>query len=123
MEMKDRILKVIQTRNVKKTEFAKAIGVSPPSVTQMCSGKINPSSQTIKLISREFGISEEWLLTGEGDMENENPHREKLENFFSGVLSTAPDDRSAFIAALDDLPADFWPMIAELARNYADKLK
>jgi len=123
MEMKDRISYIIEKRNVKKSEFAKQIKVSPASVTQMCSGKINPSAQTVDLICQRFRIREEWLLNGTGEMELDGTQREKLQNFFSDVLATAPDERSAFVAALGDLPADFWPLVATLARNYVDNLK
>lgn len=122
MEMKDRIALIIEKRNVKRSEFAKAIKISPASVTQMCSGLINPSSQTIELICQKFRVSETWLRTGEGSMDLDSPQRERLENFFADVLTTAPDERSAFIAALDTLPSDFWPMIADLARTYAENL-
>ena len=123
MEMKDRISLIIKKRNVSKSEFAREIKVAPASVTQMCSGRINPSNQTIELICQKFRIREEWLRTGEGDMEIADPQRQKLENFFADVLATAPDERSAFVAALDDLPPNFWPMVADLARNYVNNLK
>lgn len=123
MEMKDRISLIIEKRNISKSEFAREIKVSPASVTQMCSGRINPSNQTIELICQKFRIREEWLRTGEGDMEIADPQRQKLENFFADVLATAPDERSAFVAALDDLPPNFWPMVADLARNYVNNLK
>lgn len=34
----------------------------------MCSGTKIPSDRTIADICREFGVREEWLRTGEGDM-------------------------------------------------------
>lgn len=123
MEMKDRISLIIETRNIKRSAFARAIKVAPASVTQMCSGQIKPSNQTIELICREFHVREEWLRTGEGDMEIADTQRDKLNRFFQDVLATAPDERSAFVAALDDLPPEFWPLVAELARKYVDNLK
>ena len=36
------------------------------------SGRNAPSEQTIKLICFEFGINENWLRTGEGEMKAEN---------------------------------------------------
>ena len=123
MEMKDRISLIIEKRGITKSAFARAIKVAPASVTQMCSGQINPSRQTIEIICREFRIREEWLRTGEGGMEIADTQRDKLNHFFQDVLSTAPDERSAFVAALDDLDPKFWPLVAELARKYADNLK
>lgn len=121
--MKDRISQVIKDRKITKTEFAKRLNVSQAFVSQMCSGVARPSDRTIADICREFRIREEWLRTGEGDMTIADTEREKLQRFFANVLATAPDERSAFVAALADLPDAFWPLVAELARKYADNLK
>lgn len=121
--MKDRIALIIEKRSITRSAFARAIKVAPASVTQMCSGRINPSDRTISDICREFRVNEKWLRTGEGAMEIEDTQRDKLNHFFADVLATAPDERSAFVAALDDLPDEFWPLVAELARKHADNLK
>lgn len=121
--MKDRINLIIQCANISKTKFAERLNVSQAFVSQLCSGAREPSDRTIADICREFRIREEWLRTGEGEMMIADSQRDKLQHFFADVLSTAPDERSAFVAALDDLPYDFWPLVAELARKYADSLK
>lgn len=121
--MKDRINLVVQHSKLTKTAFAKRINVSQGLISQICSGATNPSDRTIADICREFRIREEWLRTGEGEMMIADSQRDKLQHFFADVLSTAPDERSAFVAALDDLPPEFWPLVAELARKYADSLK
>ena len=120
--MKDRINLVVQHSKLTKTAFAKRINVSQGLISQICSGATNPSDRTIADICREFRIREEWLRTGEGEMTIADSEMEKLQHFFADVLSTAPDERSAFVAALDDLPYEFWPLVADLARKYADGL-
>ena len=106
-----------------KTAFANSINLSQPFLSQICAGDRLPSDRTIADICREFRINEKWLRTGEGEMEIADTQRDKLQNFFADVLATAPDERSAFVAALDDLPPEFWPLVAELARKYAENLK
>lgn len=122
MDIHERISLVIKQRNVTRSDFAKAIKVTSAAVTQMCSGKTNPSPQTISLICQNFRVSENWLRTGEGKMDLDDPQSKRLENFFADVLATAPDERSAFVASLDTLPPEFWGMVADLARAYADNL-
>lgn len=121
--MKYRISLVVDKSGLTKTAFAKRINISQPFLSQLCSGYSNPSDRTISDICREFRVSEKWLRTGEGQMEIDETQRDKLNHFFADVLTTAPDERSAFIAALDDLPAEFWPLVAQLVREYADNLK
>ena len=106
-----------------KTDFAKVINISQPFLSQICSGDRIPSDRTISDICREFRVREAWLRTGEGEMEIADTQRDKLNHFFQDVLASAPDERSAFVAALDDLPAEFWPLVAELANKYAENLK
>lgn len=121
--MKERIAEIIKVRKITKTEFAKTLNVSQAFVSQLCSGASNPSERTILDICQKFRIREEWLREGKGNMEVDDSQREKLENFFSDVLTTAPDERSAFIAALDNLPPEFWPMVVELAKKIAAEYK
>lgn len=119
----DRINDVVRDSNLTKTAFAKRINVSQAMVSMLCSGSTAPSDRTIADICREFRIREEWLRTGKGDRKIADTERDKLQRFFADVLATAPDERSAFIAALADLPDAFWPLVAELARKYADSFK
>lgn len=123
MTIGERIALVIAKREIKRTDFAKEINVSPASVTQMCSGVTNPSKQTIALICQKYRVREEWLRTGEGPMEQNIPNQERLENFFADVLASAPDSRSAFIASLDTLPPELWEALVTFARQLADNLK
>lgn len=109
-------------RTKTKTDFAKTINISQPFLSQICSGARVPSDRTISDICREFRVNETWLRTGEGPTRMDSSQRDRLEHFFADVLTTAPDSRSAFIAALDTLPADFWPMIADLAKAYVANL-
>lgn len=71
-EMSERISWCIQDAGIKKAEFARRLNLSQPFISELCSGKNNPSDRTISDICREFNISEVWLRTGEGE-----PHMEK----------------------------------------------
>lgn len=121
--MKDRINFIIQQNEISKTKFAERLNVSPAFVSQMCAGARDPSDRTIKDICREFHVNENWLRTGVGSMKAKTTQREKIANFFTDVLSTAPDERSALIAALDDMPPEFWPLVVELAKNITANYK
>ena len=118
----DRIKKVVDDSRLTKTEFAKKINISQPTVSMFCSGKANPSDRTIADICREFRVNETWLRTGEGKMRIDSSQRDQLEHFFADVLTTAPDKRSAFVASLDSLPPEFWDMVADWAEAYVVNL-
>lgn len=63
-------IRYLRKEILKKTqkEFGVQIGLKPNSVSEIESGKNNPTEQTIKFICREFNINEQWLRTGEGDV-------------------------------------------------------
>lgn len=68
MELNERILLILKDAEKKRVDLARALNISEASVSTMCSGKTNPSAQNIALICQKFGINEEWLKTGKGEM-------------------------------------------------------
>lgn len=66
--MKDRIREVREHFGLSMEKFGSRIGIGKASISLLESGKNNPSVQTITLICREFGVNEQWLRTGEGEM-------------------------------------------------------
>lgn len=117
-----RIRLVIEKSKLSQEAFAKTIKRTRGEISNIVYDKVVPRSEIIEAISEKFKVREEWLRTGEGKMEMDSTEREKLSTFFADVLASAPDERSAFVAALADLPDQFWPLVAELARNYAENL-
>lgn len=63
-----RIGALIEALGIKKVRFAERINIDQSYVTQLTSGKRNPSDRTISDICREFNVREEWLRTGTGEM-------------------------------------------------------
>lgn len=123
MEMKDRIARIIETAGITRSEFARKIKVAPASVTQMCSGRINPSPRTIEMICREFHIDEVWLRTGVGEMS----HRESREEAVAAVLDSAISGNSTardrLIRALARLPDDAFPLIEKFILDSAEAIQ
>ena len=70
--MKDRILKVRKDNRLTQDAFAEKLNLSKNFVWMLEKGERVPSDRTISDICREFGINEEWLRDGKGDMESED---------------------------------------------------
>lgn len=67
--MKERILQIMRKENMTQQDFAKAIEVSPASLSNIFNGKTNPTNNHVNAIHRRFpNISINWLMFGEGDM-------------------------------------------------------
>lgn len=122
-QINERFRQVLDLTGLSQEKFSKRIKRSRGEIANIIYDKVVPRDEIIDAVCDQFRISEKWLRTGEGEMQIADTQRDKLQNFFSDVLSTAPDERSAFIAALADLPPEFWPLVADIARKYADNLK
>ncbi len=99
-------------------QFGEKLGVSAASLSAIELGKNNPSDQTVRSICREFGIREEWLRTGEGDMRVARPKDAVIEDFFDSVLRDEPEAfRSRLIAAMAAWTEKDWENLAHLAET------
>lgn len=66
-KINERISAVIQASGLTKTAFAERLKVSQQHVSRLAKDGA-PSDRTITDICREFGVSESWLRSGEGEM-------------------------------------------------------
>lgn len=76
MEIKDRIKKIRSHAGLTQQVFADKLGIKRNTVATYETGKGNPSDSAIVLICREFGINEQWLRTGQGEMSKPEPNNE-----------------------------------------------
>lgn len=95
--MKDRIKLVRKNENLTLEKFGKRIGISAPACSNIESGKTNASSQTVLAICREFGINENWLLTGEGDMKEPRTKEEEIADLVGQALNGSSEFKLAVI--------------------------
>jgi transcriptional regulator with XRE-family HTH domain len=80
-------------------KFGSRIGIGKASISLLESGKNNPSIQTIALICREFGVNEQWLRTGEGEMFEQT--RASVLDRLSTEYDLSREQRSVIEAFLD----------------------
>ena len=74
--MKDRIKQIRKSENLTQVEFAERLVISASNVISYENGLRSPSASGIQNICRTFGINEQWLLTGEGEMKSESKEEE-----------------------------------------------
>lgn len=67
MDLGGRIKMLRKELGLTQQAFSDRLQMKRNSIAQIEGGR-NTSDQTIRMICREFNISEEWLRTGEGDM-------------------------------------------------------
>ena len=104
-------------------KFAEVLGVSGPAISMIESGKNAVTDRTRSAIVREFGVSELWLRTGEGEIFPPKTRAEELAAFFH-VLEGDPDGiKARLVSALAALDESEWAAIASVAEKLAEKEK
>nr|NJM04893.1 helix-turn-helix transcriptional regulator [Desulfobacula sp.] len=68
LQLPERIKKIRITLGFSQLVFSKALGISRGHVSNLETGTVIPSDQLIKLICMKFGIEENWLRNGSGNI-------------------------------------------------------
>lgn len=114
--MNERIRILRKTLGLTQQEFADKLGISRGNIGAYEVGKSSPSDAGIALICREFGVREEWLRGGEGEMLAERTRSEQIAEFADGVQSLGDGDfKKRFVAMLSALGEEEWEVLERMA--------
>lgn len=114
--MKDRLKEIRKELNLTQAVFAEKIGSSQNVVANYEIGRRNPSASVINNICKTFGVNEEWLRTGEGEMFAEMDLEDELMQWAGKVLATEPDSfKKRFVQMLSKLSEEEWDLLAKMA--------
>lgn len=109
----ERIKHLRKILNLSQVDFAKLIFLSQSRLSEIEKGKGSPSGPTIKAICEVFGVSENWLLTGEGEMFVKKPRwleeKEEMEAIAKEIGATIVEP----VPVLGYIPAGFPEEIPE----------
>ena len=118
----DRISLVIKRSGLTKTKFAEQLHLSQPFISVICSGSKQPSDRTIADICREFNVSEAWLRDGVGEIEVKRTMNQELALMVNELMTESDESyRKRFVAALLDLPPEFWPELKRFLEKLAER--
>lgn len=116
--MNERIKEIRKIKGLTQSEFGAKIGVKGNTVTNYESGMRTPSDAVIFSICREFGVNEQWLLTGKGEKFVTVPRDEKIAHFIGQVLKEEGDTfKKRLINLLCALDEDDWEALEKIARK------
>lgn len=118
----ERISIVIKRSGLTKTKFAEQLHLSQQFISSLCSGAKQPSDRTIADICREFNVSEAWLRDGVGDMEVKRTMNQELALMVNELMTESDESyRKRFVAALLELPPEFWPELKRFLEKLAER--
>lgn len=120
----ERIALLRKTLGLSMRGFAESLGITASSVNKLEKGENNPSERTILLLCSEFGVSEEWLRRGDGDMFVTLSRDEEITRYLGDLLKDDGEDKEfqrRFVRTLSKLSESDWQMIQRFAEELAKK--
>ena len=90
MNMRDRILKIMEREGLTPSKFAESIGIQRSAMSHIISGRNNPSLDVLlKILERFTYVDSDWLLFGKGEMIREHVLTEPY--LFTNMLENRPN--------------------------------
>lgn len=114
MTQGERVREVRKTLGLTLEKFGERLGVGKGAISAIENNNRNLTDQMAKAICREFGISEHWLRTGEGEMIEPTTPSEHLLAYVAKI-STEPDKefQIEFLTALSRMKPEQWKLVED----------
>lgn len=113
-EINTRIAAVIQASGLTKTAFAERVKVSQQHISRLAKDG-TPSDRTIVDICREFGVSEHWLRTGEGEMFVRLSREEEITKFAMSIVRNPDSEfQRQLLATMAKLEPAQWQLMEQM---------
>lgn len=117
--MNERIKQLRKHLRLNQTDFGAKIGIKQTSIANYESGTRVPLDTVIASICREFGVSEQWLREGVGEMFPPRTRAQEIADFAADLLSDEPEStRSVVISYLMRWDADDWAAVTKILRKH-----
>lgn len=114
----NRILAVRRALGITQAAFGEKIGVSQNYVWMLETGARDASFRVIRDVCREFGVSETWLRTGEGEMFTPRTREEELGAYVAKVFrEDTPEFRRRLLSVLVRLDDTGWTVLEKIAND------
>lgn len=114
--MKNRIRTIRKNAGMTQKQFAERLGISRNTVATYETSSRIPIDAVIVSICREFGVREEWLRTGQGDIYKELTPDLGLSKWFGQILMEEEFSfKRRFLLALTTLKEGEWTALERLS--------
>ena len=114
--MNERIKLLRKALELNQTDFGSRIGVKQGTVAAYESGARVPLDSVIVSICREFGVSESWLRSGEGEMFLQLSREEEITKFCMSIIRDPDSEfQRQFVSVLARLEPPQWQLLSDMA--------
>lgn len=117
-----RVFELRKKLNLTLEKFGEPLGVTKTAISRIEKEERTITDQMAKAICREYGVNENWLRTGDGDMFVPQTRSEKIAEF-AGSLMREEDSsfKKRLIEALAQLDEKDWEVLEGIAKKALKK--
>ena len=113
--MNERIKKLRKQLHLTQDEFGNKLGVANSSISNIEKNRYGITDQMIKLMVKEFGVNENWLRTGEGEMFPEFDRADAIAKLADDIMTEVPDSfKSRLVTALAQMTDEQWKVLEDI---------
>ena len=113
--MYKRIKEIRMAIGLSQSDFGKRIGVSRDTIANIEGNRSEIKDVFIKSICREYGVREEWLREGTGDIFIKKSAEDELNELARKVMSDTRDSfRRRFVSMLAKLTDEQWKVLSDM---------
>lgn len=113
MTANERVRELRKALNLTQNEFGDRVRVSQGHLTSVETGARAVTDKFVKLLHLEFGVSEAWLLNGEGEMFES--HDDEFGSIARQLNLSAAQLR--LVRLVYEMPPEYQDMVLDLARK------
>ena len=114
--MNERIKLLRKALELNQTDFGARIGVKQGTVAAYESGARVPLDSVIVSICREFGVSESWLRSGDGEMFLQLSREEEITKFCMSIIRDPDSEfQRQFVSVVARLEPPQWQLLSDMA--------
>lgn len=122
IEMCERLKKTRVTLGIKQADFAKELTISQGHASDIENGRKSVSDRIVEIVVLKFGINEDWLRNGNGEMFVPKTRSESIAEFAGSLMKEEDSSfKRRLIEALAKLDESEWEMLEKLAESLANK--
>lgn len=121
METYERLRHFRKSLNLSQSAFGEKLGVSRDVINNIELNRLAKPEQKeplYKLVCKTFGLSEEWLRNGTGDMFVQLSKEDEIAQFVEDLINCEDDSfKKRFVSALSVLDESEWEVLEKIANN------
>lgn len=115
MTVNERVKELRKTTNLTLEKFGNKLGVGKTAIFKIEHGENGVTDQMVKLMVKEFGVNENWLRTGDGEMFLEFDRADAIAKLADDIMTEVPDSfKSRLVTALAQMTDEQWKLLEDI---------